>query len=370
MPRKLTIEQVKEYIENQGYMLLTDKYEGNRVKMPLECPRGHKFDMLYSNFKDRGARCPKCKKDVLANHKRLAIEEVKDIVESKGYTLIQYNDAHSVEVQCPIGHTWCTSLSNFRRSDCLYCSNRAPVDFEEVKRFFEDNNCTLISTKYNGSKGKLKYLCSCGNIAETYWFTFKKGHRCKECGNKKTSERLSLSHDEVANIFSSNGCVLFSQYNNSHEKLKYMCSCGNESDILLHNFVKGVRCIHCAEGMKSYGMRFERIVKEVFEALGYNYRYQYTGFQGLRPDFYDEVNNHIIDSKLSRWTVYNNKGDVSKYKPYCNKVSVIYLRDRNINSDDGIEFIHIKSLYPDLINIGRADLIFEIEKLEREIEGV
>jgi len=57
---KLTYKYVKEYIETEGYKLLSDEYKNNKTKLELQCPEGHKFKMNWDCFK-RGQRCSKCK---------------------------------------------------------------------------------------------------------------------------------------------------------------------------------------------------------------------------------------------------------------------------------------------------------------------
>ncbi|MFW6377676.1 MAG: hypothetical protein ACOCZ5_03420 [bacterium] len=44
MPKKLTYEHVKSYIESfEGYKLLSEEYENNRTKLKIQCPEDHTF---------------------------------------------------------------------------------------------------------------------------------------------------------------------------------------------------------------------------------------------------------------------------------------------------------------------------------------
>ena len=52
---------VKQYIEKEGYKLLTNNYINVFQKLTLECPKGHKFEITFHNFKNGGRRCPRCK---------------------------------------------------------------------------------------------------------------------------------------------------------------------------------------------------------------------------------------------------------------------------------------------------------------------
>ena len=44
MPKKLTYEYVKNYIESfEGYKLLSEEYKNAHIKLQLKCPEGHIF---------------------------------------------------------------------------------------------------------------------------------------------------------------------------------------------------------------------------------------------------------------------------------------------------------------------------------------
>lgn len=62
-----TIQNIKLWMKTnaKGYELLSTEYIGNHDKLLFKCPEGHKFEMVWSNFKT-GCRCPYC-----SNHKVL-----------------------------------------------------------------------------------------------------------------------------------------------------------------------------------------------------------------------------------------------------------------------------------------------------------
>lgn len=57
---KLTFEFVKKYIESRGYKLLSTEYVNNRENLILECPKGHKWETTFHNFKDSKVKCFWC----------------------------------------------------------------------------------------------------------------------------------------------------------------------------------------------------------------------------------------------------------------------------------------------------------------------
>lgn len=56
-----TYDFVRDFIEKEGYKLLTTYYENVYQKLTLECPKGHIFDTHFHSFKNGGRRCRKCK---------------------------------------------------------------------------------------------------------------------------------------------------------------------------------------------------------------------------------------------------------------------------------------------------------------------
>lgn len=57
---KPSFNEVKEYIENEGYKLLSNKYDGSHEKLLIMCSNKHQpYDATFSNFK-QGRRCPYC----------------------------------------------------------------------------------------------------------------------------------------------------------------------------------------------------------------------------------------------------------------------------------------------------------------------
>lgn len=120
------------------------------------------------------------------------------------------------------------------------------LKYEQVKEFFEAENCELLSTEYKNARTKLKYKCSCGNIAEIVYDSFKQGNRCRKCGIKRSKVKLKLSQEYVEKYFLEQGCKLIDAYVNSRTPMSYICCCGNESKINWNNFKsKNRRCKEC-----------------------------------------------------------------------------------------------------------------------------
>ena len=64
-------------------------------------------------------------------------------------------------------------------------SRRFKYTYDEVKTYFQDNNCELISTEYINNKNLLEYLCECKNKAKICFKAFQSGQRCIKCAIEK-----------------------------------------------------------------------------------------------------------------------------------------------------------------------------------------
>jgi hypothetical protein len=117
---------------------------------------------------------------------------------------------------------------------------------ESVKQYFKEHGCELLEEEYKNNSTKMEYKCSCGNISEITLGNFQAGKRCQKCGGK---EKHTLEY--VKQYFKDKKCELLeTEYINSKTKMKYMCSCGNNSEIIFSNFLKGCKCQKCAKNEK------------------------------------------------------------------------------------------------------------------------
>ena len=112
MSRKLTYEYVKEQIESEGYKLLSTEYINNKIKLKIQCPKGHIFYMSWANFKV-GNRCSICS----IESQRLVYKDVKEYIESYGYKLLseKYINNHTkLEIRCPECHNFSMIFASFQ----------------------------------------------------------------------------------------------------------------------------------------------------------------------------------------------------------------------------------------------------------------
>jgi hypothetical protein len=57
--RSHSYEYIKNFIEKEGYTLLSDSYKNSVTKLKIVCDKGHKYSVSFGNFRS-GHRCNKC----------------------------------------------------------------------------------------------------------------------------------------------------------------------------------------------------------------------------------------------------------------------------------------------------------------------
>lgn len=115
------LKYVKSYIEsNNGYKLISEKYKNSLIKLKIQCPLGHIFDMSFHHFKI-GQRCSVCARKIQAKKKTLKYSDVKSYIEKFNYKLLstEYINAKTkLKIQCDKGHIYWGTFANFKNHDC------------------------------------------------------------------------------------------------------------------------------------------------------------------------------------------------------------------------------------------------------------
>jgi len=239
MGKKLTYEFVYNYFKEQNCKLLETVYINTDTKMNYCCKCGNKSMIRFNNFKN-GQRCIKC-----SGRENLTYEFVNNYFIKNKYILIetQYKNANTkMKYICNNGHEGSIKFSHFQNDiRCAKCSNVEKHIFKNVYNYFKEQNCELLETAYINCKTKMKYICNCGNHSEITFGNFKTGYRCSKSANNEVA-----IFEDVQKYFKEQNCKLLStEYINSHIKMKYICSCGNESEITYGKFKSGQRCAKC-----------------------------------------------------------------------------------------------------------------------------
>jgi 5-methylcytosine-specific restriction endonuclease McrA len=117
----LTIADVYEDFEIEGYTVTGTFKKGKRQYFNYICPRGHESNIVFYSFKS-GNRCKQCANEDASERYRLSIDS--------------------------------------------------------VRKEFEEQGCELLSKEYTNMEIPLDYKCSCGNISKAYLKAIRLGIKC------------------------------------------------------------------------------------------------------------------------------------------------------------------------------------------------
>jgi group I intron endonuclease len=143
---KLTLETVKNFIEDQGYKLLSTHYESARSHLLIQCANGHEFSMSWDKFR-QGQRCLTCQ----GISTRISTGEAAKLLGLIGYELLteavtSTND--SIKYKCLKGHIGTTSIGNLKQGKrcrkCYWESKIKPLDTSSKVVFQRHENSIFI----------------------------------------------------------------------------------------------------------------------------------------------------------------------------------------------------------------------------------
>lgn len=189
-------------------------------------------------------------KSIIGRNTKLTTEEVREYVESFGYTLIgEYVTSKvKIQVQCPYGHEpYYVSWGNFKTGKrCPKCkfeklSETFRRDENYIENYIKSYGYEWLDGEYINGKNPLVLLCDKGHEYSTTFDIFRNGFRCPHCyGNAK------LTYEKVREIINNEGFELLSdEYINSQTKLKLKCQFGHEFEMNWNHFQQGERCPYC-----------------------------------------------------------------------------------------------------------------------------
>jgi hypothetical protein len=244
MNKKYTIEKARKIFKEEGCELLEEDYKNCMTKMEYKCNCGNISKISLDSFR-RGHKCNKCGTERTKEKLKLSFEFVYNYFENQGCELLEkvYTNCDTpMKYKCDCGNISKISFYSFKNGNrCKKCAGIERHSFEYVKKYFEDNNCEILEDSYKNVRTLIKYVCSCGNIAEITFNNFEQGKRCMKCGGRE-----KLTFDYVKNYFKEQGCELLEKkYINNRNKMKYICNCGNTSKISFMSFKRGSRCKKC-----------------------------------------------------------------------------------------------------------------------------
>jgi len=184
--RKLTIEFVRRSFEKKNYVLLTKEYIGSGQKLDYICSNGHKYSISWDSWK-QGHGCPYC---VNVGKPTINFIKSEFAKEKYQFLTKEYiNSNQKLDYVCSKGHKHSVSWSQWhnRGFRCPYCSKKAKPDIKYIYKMFEMEGYRLLSINYINNRSKLKCICSNNHEYNVSWRDWQTGGRCPICRNEKMS---------------------------------------------------------------------------------------------------------------------------------------------------------------------------------------
>lgn len=189
-----------QYLETYGYKFLGD---GRKIK--VMCPEGHTDSIYFSNFK-KGNRCFEChgSKKYTIEFVRDYVDQQGYSLLSTEYV----SSNKDLDFLCPRGHTYTTTWYKFyrRQHRCSSCSGKGGgFDIHRVAAEFHGRGYTLLSDSYTTSLEKLEFSCDKGHKHSMALNNLLAGQKCGKCFNEFDLGRSSKPERELISRYEDMG---------------------------------------------------------------------------------------------------------------------------------------------------------------------
>ena len=343
--RAHTIEYVRKYYENEGYLYLSEKYTNTLTKELVQCPEGHQYEVRFNDFQ-QGVRCPVC-----SGNKKLTIGYVRKYIEGFGYVLLSteyVNNSTKLLVQCPEGHQYSVSFHDFKSGNrCPLCSKNKKPTIEYVRKYIEGFGYVLLSKVYVNAHTKLLVQCPEGHQYKVKFNNFKSGYRCPICaGNKK------LTIEYVRKYYENEGYkYLSTTYTNALTKELIQCPEGHQYEVRFGHFKNGGnRCPICWANSTSSKAEIE--IQELVKTLT-----KTTVLCNDRTKIVNTNTGHYLELDI--------------YLPDLNKAieynGIFWHSSDEVKIRDKMKVDQCRNLDIDLMVINEHDYVGNEEKVKEEI---
>jgi hypothetical protein len=203
MQIKITLENLKQILEDKGFTLLTTEYKRNSQKLDVLCSKGHIYHPTAKSIKRGG--CSVCYNETSARMKVKAcpekLQEAIDIAKSKGGECLSdsyINNRSKLKFRCSNGHEWETTIKCIKKAWCPICylGGSSSDKFKTAQETAIKRGGKLISDNISFSE-KLIWECDAGHTwSATYQNVIYKYSWCPYC-NSSFSENICRQYLEA-----------------------------------------------------------------------------------------------------------------------------------------------------------------------------
>lgn len=306
----LTKEEVLLRFEKYGFHICNiNDYKDSRSNMKCYDKNNYYYSIRVGNLSKGHQFVSKLNPYTIDNIKQyLKLNSNGTILLSKEYI----SSESLLEFQCSCGNKFKRSwlnLSTQTYKTCEGCAlkergNTRKIDFNIVKKRFEEHGLTLLQTDYIGNSDRMECMDEFGYIGKTAFNHLSRINLVKNNG----IERFSISHNKEYLIYNLN---VFCKLNNIKSKaikiddlkthsrptILFQCECGNYFHTTIPSFTSGkTRCDECSNSIS----RYEYLTRNYLQSLDINFVQEkyYKDCRNILPlpfDFYIQNKNLLIE---------------------------------------------------------------------------
>lgn len=251
MGKKLTIGMMHEEARKKNGRCLSIEYINNRHKLMWQCEFGHTW--LATPFSIHNNQwCPICGRERSNRSKRIPLENIKILVESKGGKIISgsYLDGNSkLTLQCKHNHTWTTKVSSVWHDRwCPKCmrkiaNKKVSHTLVKMQKLAESKGGCCISTEYINTKTPLKWKCKHGHVWIQKPVNILRGNWCPICYRDTIEDLHNYAQKKE-------GKCLSKTYSTTTQKYTWKCKKNHVWDAPWSAVKKGSWCMECSGNAK------------------------------------------------------------------------------------------------------------------------
>ncbi|PWW20220.1 hypothetical protein DFO73_11634 [Cytobacillus oceanisediminis] len=253
--KRLSINTVREELIKKNLRLLSTDYVKRTEPLEYECIICQKKDKrTYATIIQGEYGCIFCgevmkRKNLL----KYTIEDAKEIFKQAGLLLTEkeyknFNEEMSYEcIDCGYKDKKSLSVAKVGKG-CPKCAGILPLDLNEVRNLFSENQLLLKENEYANARTPMKYLCLvCGYIGDKTVSNLRAGKGCKKCANIQNANNQRLLYTDVKKIIQGKGWKLVSEtYESNRATIELRCPAGHEVFMNLNNFNSDKGCRKCS----------------------------------------------------------------------------------------------------------------------------
>lgn len=176
--------------ENGYHFIEMIEYKSLNSKIKIKCSEGHEYEVNFKNFKgnacNKGQRCPRCRgrnwtyeevKDYIESKGLILISDV------------YINATTKLKISCKYGHIFERNFHTFHKENRISCpcckGGKLSINIDTIRHFLNKIDYELMSDEYTNAITKLKIKCNNGHVFHKSWNKLSQGQRCPFCNMSK-----------------------------------------------------------------------------------------------------------------------------------------------------------------------------------------